>query len=265
MSSDVARGIIEPTWNAPARVRAVCTTRQGGVSEGPYASLNLAEHVGDDAAHVAANRALLRTALGLPSEPLWLSQVHGCDVHLPDAAAPYPAQAGPCAADAAVASQPGQVCVVMTADCLPVLLCDAQGCAVAAVHAGWRGLLEGVIEAAVAHLRVRLGLASAGPIMAWLGPAIGPDAFEVGAEVLDAFCARDAGAAAAFRPGAGARFFADLYLLARQRLQAAGVRDISGGDYCTLSDPERFFSYRRDGRTGRMASMIWIAPLADAG
>lgn len=260
MSTELARGIIEPSWEAPARVRSLCTTRQGGVSQGPYASLNLAEHVGDDLDLVAANRRLLRQALALPGEPFWLTQVHGREVQLLESGDASGHQSLTCEADAAVTTEPGGVCVVMSADCLPILLCNACGTAVAAVHAGWRGLLVGVIEAAVQRLRELDSQASEHRLMAWLGPAIGPDAFEVGSEVYQQFCERDAGAAAAFKPGANGRYMADLYDLARQRLAASGVQDISGGAFCTWSDPERFFSYRRDGRTGRMASMIWIEP-----
>jgi hypothetical protein len=205
--------------------------------------------VGDDPGRVALNRARVREQLDLPAEPLWLRQVHGCEV--------AQASEGPagCTADAAVARGPGQVCAVMTADCLPVLLCDRRGRAVAAVHAGWRGLAAGVVEEAVAAL-------GTGPdqVLAWLGPAIGPDAFEVGPEVRDRFLASDREAAKAFRPGAGDRWLADLYTLARRRLDAVGVQAVYGGGFCTYSEADRFFSYRRDGSTGRMASLIWLAP-----
>lgn len=237
---------IEPDWPAPSGVRAAATTRLGGASLGPYASWNLGDHVGDDPAAVAANRRLLRERLGLPAEPLWLRQVHGCNV----------AQAGGCEADAAVAFAPGQVCAVLTADCLPLLFCDRSGTRVAAVHAGWRGLAAGVIEAAVA----RLGVAP-GELLCWLGPAIGPDAFEVGDEVRQAFLAQGlAGAEAAFRASPSGRWLADLYALARIRLRAVGVPGVWGGGLCTYADGERFFSYRRDGLTGRMASLVWIEP-----
>ncbi|MCF7985342.1 MAG: peptidoglycan editing factor PgeF [Thiohalocapsa sp.] len=249
---------LEPDWQAPPNVRAAASTRAGGVSSGPFESLNLAAHVGDDPARVAANRARLAATLELPSEPTWLEQVHGCDVHVLEAAAAggKPArstEAMPAVADAAVTSTPGRVCAVLTADCLPVLLCDRAGTAVAAVHAGWRGIAGGVIEAAVARI---------GPppqeLMAWLGPAIGPEAFEVGPDVYDCFCAHSEAAATAFRPGTGDRFFADLYELARQRLAASGILAVAGGRYSTVADTDRFFSFRRDGRTGRMASLIWL-------
>jgi len=243
---------IEPDWDAPPQVRALTTTRAGGVSNGPYHSLNLAGHVGDDPVLVARNRARLRSAVGLPAEPAWLEQVHGCGVcRLGDAGAGTDAARR--RADAAVAAGPGGVCAVLTADCLPVLLCSDDGSVVAAAHAGWRGLLDGVVEAAVA------GMARPPQrLMAWLGPAIGPDAFEVGDEVRAAFCERMPGAEAAFRPSPAGRWLGDLYELARRRLDAAGVGRVAGGGLCTHEDSARFFSYRRDGVTGRMASLIWI-------
>jgi YfiH family protein len=260
--------LIVPRWQAPSHVRAVTSTRRGGVSRGAFAGLNLGDHVGDDPARVAANRALLREALRLPAEPLWLEQVHGCKVidgleagALRVASGAAGAGVGETSgarcptADAAVAREPGQVAVVMTADCLPVLLCDDGGAVVAAAHAGWRGLLDGVIEATVAAMRV-----PADQVHAWLGPAIGPSSFEVGPEVRERFCALSAEAAAGFAAGVDGRWLADLYLLARQRLASIGVQRISGGEYCTFLDQQRFFSYRRDGRSGRMASLIWMEP-----
>jgi YfiH family protein len=238
---------IEAAWPAPPSVRALTSTRCGGVSRGSYASLNLAEHVGDDPAAVRANRQGLREALGLPAEPMWLQQVHGCDVV--ELATAHAA----CAADASVARAPGQVCAVLSADCLPVLLCNRAGTRVAAAHAGWRGLLAGVIESALDAMR-----SDGEDVLCWLGPAIGPAAFEVGDEVRRAFVARDSGAQAAFRPASGGRWLADLYALARMRLQARRVLSVSGGEWCTVSDAQRFFSYRRDGASGRMASLIWI-------
>jgi polyphenol oxidase len=240
---------IEPDWPAPPGVRCGCTTRLGGVSRGPYASLNLADHVGDDPQCVERNRALLREHLSLPSDPLWLRQVHGCEV------ARGGADRSGCEADASVATGPGLVCAVLTADCLPLLLCDRAGTRVGAVHAGWRGLAAGVVEAAVASMAI-----APADLLAWLGPAIGPDAFEVGDEVRAAFLAYDPGAAAAFRPSSSGRWLADIDLVARRRLLALGVGQVWGGGYCTLTDTERFFSYRRDGATGRMASLIWLQP-----
>jgi YfiH family protein len=246
--------LIAPDWPAPPWVRAYSTTRSGGVSDGPYASLNLGDHVGDLPARVAHNRALLRSHLGLTGEPLWLQQVHGTHVAC---AEPLPAATAPVAraleADGARASTPGVVCVVMTADCLPLLMCDTQGTRIAAVHAGWRGLAAGVVERAVAALQCLPR-----DILVWLGPAIGADAFEVGAEVRGHFVAEHPDAEGAFRPNASGRYWADLTALARQRLARLGVTAVYGGGYCTFSDPARFFSYRRDGVTGRMASLIWL-------
>ncbi len=239
---------ITPNWSAPANVRAVCTTRHGGVSEAPFNSLNLGDHVGDNLYAVERNRAIVGEVLTLPTEPVWLQQIHGVEVCRVDTAACYPQ------ADASVALGKNQVCVVMTADCLPVLFCDKAGTRVAAAHAGWRGLEAGVLERTVTALQC-----DPGDIMAWLGPAIGATAFEVGDEVRAAFMQHDAQAALAFSTTAQqGKWLADIYLLARQRLQAVGVTAISGGDYCTYSDAERFFSYRRDGQTGRMASLIWM-------
>jgi YfiH family protein len=235
-----------PDWQAPARVRALITTRRGGVSKGPYASFNLGTSVGDDPEAVSANRALLRQAL--PAEPLWLRQVHG--THVVDAALAEPGTA----ADASFTLATNTVCAVQVADCMPVLLCDRGGTVVAAAHAGWRGLCHGVIENAVAAMQV-----PASQVLAFLGPAIGPANFEVGPEVRAAFVDRDLDAAECFRPGRGDRWFADLYALARQRLARVGVSNLCGGGYCTVSELERFFSYRRDGVTGRMAAMIWLA------
>ncbi|WP_089728141.1 peptidoglycan editing factor PgeF [Candidatus Thiosymbion oneisti] len=244
---------IEPSWPAPPRVRALCTTRGGGVSTGPFAGLNLADHVGDEPSLVAQNRALLRARLGLCTEPHWLRQVHSCRV------ADAVREPRDCRADAVIAMGPREVCAVLTADCLPLLLCDAAGTRVAAVHAGWRGLAKGIIEATIARLAV-----PPRAILCWLGPAIGPQVFEVGAEVRARFLAQgDEDTKAAFVPAPGDKWLANLYALARERLRACGVDRVWGGEFCTYSDPERFFSYRRDKITGRMASLIWIDP--DAG
>jgi YfiH family protein len=227
-------------------VQALTTTRIGGVSKPPFDALNLGDHVGDLPSTVAENRRRLHEELQLPAEPRWLSQVHGtscCDAATVQTAIE---------ADAQFASQPGVVCAVLTADCLPLLLCDAPGTRVAAVHAGWRGLLNGVIENSVE------AMAAEGEVMAWLGPAIGPTAFEVGEEVREAFVEHDAVAAPAFAPKGQGKWLADIYHLASQRLAACGVERVYGGEYCTYSDPERFYSYRRDGRTGRLASLIWL-------
>ncbi len=240
---------IDAEWPAPPWVRALATTRLGGVSTGPYAGLNLGDHVGDEPQRVARNRALLRQGLRLPAEPIWLRQVHGCAV----------TEAGElavdCEADAIIARGPGRVCAVLTADCLPLLLTDRDGTQVAAVHAGWRGLAGGVIEAAVGRFAT-----PPSSLRVWLGPAIGPGAFEVGAEVREGFLGLSPQAAAAFVPLGQGKWLADLYLLARQRLAGLGVDKVWGGDLCTFGDPGRFYSYRRDGATGRMASLIWIDP-----
>lgn len=238
--------VIVPDWPAPRRVRALFTTRAGGVSAGAYASLNLGDHVGDTAGAVAENRARLRARL--PDEPRWLTQVHGINVARVD-------RAHERTADAAFSRSPGVVCAVLVADCLPVLLCDAGATVVAAVHAGWRGLAAGVVEAAVAATET-----DPARLLAWLGPAIGPDSFEVGDEVRAAFLARDARAAFAFAPRDNGKWLANLYLLARQRLAACGVRAVCGEPACTFSEPQRFFSYRRDRDTGRMAACIWLQP-----
>jgi YfiH family protein len=233
-----------PDWPAPAHVRALQTLRTGGCSPAPWASFNLGDHVGDEPARVAANRAELRRQL--PAEPLWLQQVHGTVV-VDAAQAPQATTA-----DASFANEPDQVCAVMTADCLPVLFCDRAGSVVAAAHAGWRGLLDGILESTIAAMQ-----RPPADLLAWLGPAIGPERFEVGGEVRAAFVAHDAQAAGSFRQH-GDKWLADIYSLARQRLQAAGVTNIHGGGRCTVSDAERYFSYRRDGVTGRMATLIWL-------
>ena len=238
---------IEPAWPAPPQVRALTTTRRGGTSSGAYASLNLAAHVGDRPDCVARNRALLIRQARLPAEPLWLEQVHGCEV------VDIGAGTAGGRADAAIARGAGRVCAVLTADCLPLLLCDRAARAVAAVHAGWRGLAAGVIEAAVARLAVPRQ-----DLLCWLGPAIGPGAFEVGHEVRRRFVRQDAAAASAFRLRDNGRWLADLYALARLRLTTLGIGSVHGGGRCTYSEAQRFFSYRRDGATGRMASLIWI-------
>ncbi len=239
--------LILPDWPLPAGVKACSTTRHGGVSLSPYDSLNLGTHVGDEERSVADNRQRLVVGAGLPQMPVWLEQVHGTRVVRLDGQTPADLQA-----DAVYSNIPGQVCAVMTADCLPVLFCSQAGDEVAAAHAGWRGLCNGVLEQTLAAFT-----AEPGSISAWLGPAIGPQQFEVGPEVRAAFIAVDAAAATAFIPQ-GDKFLADIYLLARQRLQRAGVHAIYGGDRCTVSEISHFFSYRRDGITGRLASLIWV-------
>jgi YfiH family protein len=236
-----------PDWPLPEGVHALQTTRVSGVSRAPWNSFNLGDHVGDCAEDVAANRALLNAVL--PSQPTWLQQVHGVAVFDADTAV-QSTQAPQ--ADAVLSRQPGRVCAIMTADCLPVLFCERNGSVVAAAHAGWRGLRAGVLEETLAAMRV-----PPSQVTTWLGPAIGPASFEVGAEVRQAFLADDPAAALAFVAGAGGRHLADLYLLARQRLQRAGVTAIHGGNTCTFKDAAHYFSYRRDGVTGRMATLIW--------
>ncbi len=240
---------LRPDWPAPARVKALVTTRRGGVSRPPYDQLNLALHVGDEPAAVAQNRSLLRQACGLPAEPFWLQQVHGCEVA--DVASDHRG----CEADAVYSRTPGQVCAVLTADCLPLLLTDRSGSEVCAVHAGWRGLAGGVVESAVSRFA-----AQPRDLLVWLGPAIGPQAFEVGDDVYEAFVGPCADDARAFRRHDQGRWLADIYQLARQRLERLGVGYVGGGDDCTWSQPSRFFSYRRDGVTGRMASLVWLEP-----
>lgn len=246
-----ATDLIIPDWPAPANVRAFFTTRGGGVSRGPYASLNLGAHVGDEPRSVAENRR--RIGALLPGAPVWLNQVHGVNVVRAESLAGSSADVAP--ADASVTAQHALPCAVMVADCLPVLFSTRDGSQVGAAHAGWRGLLNGVLERTVEAL-------GGDPldVIAWLGPAIGPNAFEVGAEVLAAFASAAASDASAFRATSERhdKFLADIYALARARLQRAGLKDIHGGNLCTVSDPARFFSYRRDATTGRMAGLIWI-------
>ncbi|MEH6355020.1 MAG: peptidoglycan editing factor PgeF [Marinobacter sp.] len=248
MNSDLP--LIAPVWPAPASVQAFNSTRQGGVSAAPWDQLNLGDHVNDHPRHVAANRQRLADHLGLPAQRFaWLNQVHGTVVV--EVTAQNLSQLPP--ADASYTREPGTVCAILTADCLPVILCDRQGTIVGAAHAGWRSLCGGVLE----NLITAMG-EPAENLMAWLGPAIGTDQFEVGPEVRQAFINHSPQASSAFasqgaRPG---RYMADIYQLAKQRLQQAGVSSIDGGGLCTVSDSQRFYSYRRDGQTGRMATLI---------
>ncbi len=238
---------IVPEWPAPARVRAFVTTRHGGVSRGEHGTLNLGSRCGDEPAAVARNREIVRAHL--PSAPRWMVQVHGNEVADLDI---YRENDVP-KADAAIASMPGRVATVLTADCMPVLVADLDGKRVGVAHAGWRGMSAGVIENVVRALGV-----PASRVVAWLGPAIGPRAFEVGAEVKDAFERFDPEAADAFQAGAPGKYQADLYLLARQRLRRAGVREVHGGGFCTHGEAARFFSYRRARDSGRMGAFIWL-------
>lgn len=247
-----------PDWPVPGGVRALSTFRTGGSSTAPYGSLNLGAHVGDRAEAVAENRRSLRAAAGLPTEPVWLEQVHGVRVADLDAAL-GPGGDGPVGpADAAFTRLPGRICAILTADCLPVLLASDSGDLVGALHAGWRGLAGGVIEAAVAALTAAGGISAGGRLLAWLGPAIGPKHFEIGTEVREALLAADPGAEAAFVANPQGRFMADLGALARRRLNTSGIDRIYGGGECTFAAADRYFSYRRDGVTGRQATLIWL-------
>jgi polyphenol oxidase len=244
VSGYLAHDWLTPQWPAPARVKCCVTTRVGGISAAPYDSLNLGDHVGDDPVAVAKNRQRLVSLLGC--RPAWLRQVHGVAV----------ARANPAAvleADASWTATPGVACAIMTADCLPALFCDRAGTRVAAAHAGWRGLATGVLESTLDALAC-----APGEVLVWLGPAIGAQAFEVGAEVREAFVGQHAQASEAFRPSHNTgKFIADIYQLARIRLAARGVTAVYGGEFCTYNDP-RFYSYRRSAQTGRFASLIWL-------
>lgn len=243
--SELTQALLFPDWPAPARVRACVTTRSGGVSLSPYESFNLGDHVGDAPAAVAENRRRLTAEFGI--QPAWLKQVHG--VVVADADPGVIAEA-----DASYSDAPGIACTVMTADCLPVLFCDRAGTRVAAAHAGWRGLANGVLEATLKRLAL-----PPEEVLVWLGPAIGPQAFEVGLEVRDAFTTVHPETAQAFVPGAQpGKLMADIYQLARLRLAARGVNAVYGGGLCTVSDP-RFYSYRRTPQGGRFASLVWLA------
>ena len=249
MTSD--NGLV-PDWPAPEHVKAVITLRTGlgvgGISQGAYADFNLATHVGDEPQQVLSNRQLLTTQLNLPSEPVWLEQVHSQEVVRAE-----DAQGRLVKADAAYTSQNQLPCVVMTADCLPLLVTDIQGRCVAAIHAGWRGLAEGIIKTTLDKLPVENK-----ELLVWLGPAIGPQAYEVGDDVRQAFMQRDSNASKAFAQVDEAHWLMDIYQLARQQLKQLGVQQIFGGEYCTYSDETRFYSFRRDQVTGRMASIIWL-------
>ncbi len=265
-ASDPVLPLIAPDWPAPPAVRAAFTLRQGGVSSPPFDALNVgSEQTGDTPDAVAENRRRVRQALRLPAEPSWLIQVHGAGVvNLDDDESPRGgrgapsrepggATAEPRRADAAVTHSPGRVCAIQVADCLPVLLAARDGTAVGAAHAGWRGLAARVLEATVRALGV-------GPpeLLAWIGPGIGAQHFEVGEEVRTALLAVEGGAGRAFVRNARGRWQCDLSAIARRQLETLGLRAISGGGWCTYADPKRFFSYRRDGRCGRMAALVWI-------
>ena len=252
--TNLQASFIKPNWNAPASIQTLVTTRVGGISGAPYDSLNLGNHVGDLPGNVSKNRELLRSYL--PGEPLWLTQVHGTRVSTPSERCSE--------ADAIVSNIPGEVLSIMTADCLPVLFSNQSGTVIGAAHAGWRGLCAGVLENAVKTMRsLSADEDDASEVVAWLGPAIGPLAFEVGQDVVQAFnesgipYSEDAFTSIPQKPG---KYLANLYSLARSRLQSTGVHQIDGGDFCTVTQANQFFSYRRDGVTGRFASLIWIDP-----
>jgi hypothetical protein len=254
MSAQTFSMVITPDWPAPMRVRAASTERGGGVSDGPYTSQNLGLHVGDDAEVVISNRRALMETLGLVTEPLWLEQLHGNIVLDLDSKKTNPAfSRNPPAADGVVTSQLDKPCVIMTADCLPVIFCDTAGTRVGIAHAGWRGLAAGVLSVAVK----RMGI-DPQTLLVWLGPAISQNAYEVGDEVRQALIDFDRGANTCFKPSNAGRWWADLYQLARRSLKAEGVHAIYGGGFCTHTESERFFSHRREAPCGRMATLIWL-------
>ena len=280
---------LEPDWPAPANIHAATTLRTGGVSQGPYSSLNPAAHVGDDPDRVRQNRQIIREMLDLPAEPVWLDQIHS------HRAVKAVKTAVLQQADASYTDEAGVVCAVMTADCLPLLVCSSDGGQIAAIHAGWRGLLAGVISNTVAALQISLNLpaptysgqafskekaspldstglssplckrpvlsltngGARGDLLVWLGPAIGPDCFEVGGEVRDAFLEKSVAFNKAFTEQGNGKWLADIYQLARVELDMLGITHVYGGGFCTVTEQERFYSYRRDTQTGRMATLIW--------
>lgn len=240
---------IRPDWPAPYQVNAHMTLRGEGYSLSPYDYFNLATHVGDDPAHVKLNREKLANDLSLPTEPLWLDQQHTTVVVSADRSySEIPV------ADASYSVLPDHVCAVMTADCIPLLICDQQGTQVAAIHAGWRGLADGVIAATLEKLSAKRS-----DLLVWLGAAIGREAFEVGVEVIEAFTSQSSGLEEHFVVKTEGKFLGDLYAIARYQLSALGVHHVYGGNRCTYSEPTYFYSYRRDGTTGRMASLIWLS------
>ena len=235
---------ITPDWPVPDHIHAATTLRTGGVSQAEFSSLNLADHVNDKLQHVLENRQCIKNMLALPADPVWLQQTHSVQVACAELVTLNPE------ADASYTAKNNIVCTVLTADCLPILLCDQQGTMVAAIHGGWRGLLNGIIENTLSKM-------PASGLMAWLGPAIGAQCFEVGDDVRSAFINKSTQFTNAFKNHVNGKYLADIYQIARIILCDAGVQQIYGGEYCTVSDKERFFSYRRDGQTGRMATMIW--------
>ena len=244
--------ILSPDWNVPNQIKAYVTTRIGGVSLAPYESMNLASHVGDDLQSVLENRKIIKEQLNFPNEPCWLDQVHGTNVMTLKGSAPLITKA-----DAFYTNKKNIVGVVLTADCLPVLITNDTGTEIAVAHAGWKGLLNGVIEETVKQFT-----SAPQTLHVWLGPAIGPEQFEVGDDVREGFLNEGTVTSdkvkQAFKVKSEQKWLADIYLLARQRLEILGVENISGGDFCTVTESEKFYSFRRDGPTGRMASFIWI-------
>jgi len=245
---------IIPDWAAPTKIKALVTTRQGGVSPAPFVSFNIAEHVGDKPENVQYNRQLLKQ--NLPSEPLWLNQIHSTKVVNYNHFEQHPTT-GIINADGSYATEANQVCVVMTADCLPVFICNKQGTIVSVVHAGWKGLLAGIIEQAINKV-IAASQCQAEDIIIWLGPAIGPERFEVGAEVRSAFSDKQTITDCFYKTRTKDKYLADIYQLAIKRLSAMGIENVTQSNYCTYNDEHLFYSYRRDGQTGRMASIIWI-------
>jgi len=257
MISDIKK--IEPSWEMPRPIKAFCSTRVGGVSKPPFDDFNLGLNAGDDPADVMQNRVFLRALL--PSEPMWLKQIHGVTVSTP--ASRQVIGVGPFEADASVTNIPDEVLAVLTADCMPVLFASKNGEVIGAAHAGWRGLSGGVLENTIQAMCDLSSSLSPQDISAWMGPAIGPTVFEVGEDVLEAFSSQSQSILSqAFSPilGQPGKYLADLYTLARDRLNSLGIKQIGGGGFCTFTDEERFFSYRRDKSTGRFASFIWILP-----
>jgi YfiH family protein len=253
-SSYLAASWPDDGFAKPHNVQAFTTLRKGGVSTGDFSEYNLATHVGDNLQTVKTNREKLRTELALPSEPVWLEQVHSNKVIIVDKIDDdKTARTGEIQADASVSARKGAVCVVMTADCLPVFFCNQNGSEVAVAHAGWRGLHAGIISNTVKAM-----FSSPDEILVSLGPAIGPQAFEVGADVLDAFVAKNSLNHSAFVSTKKDFYLCDIYQLARIELQALGITKIAGGDYCTYRDKQQFYSFRRQQKTGRMASLIWL-------
>ncbi|MFV2057970.1 MAG: peptidoglycan editing factor PgeF [Thiohalomonadales bacterium] len=241
--------LIKPDWPAPVNIFACSTTRQGGYSQAPYHHLNLADHVGDDIADVASNREYLSKTLQWVQEPAWLQQTHSVTV-----VELTGTQTLSQPADASYTRKPGQVCVVLSADCLPILVCDRAGRSVAAIHAGWRGLAAGIVEQTLRKLKI-----DSSELLVWFGPAIGPEHFEVGEEVRNIFVSQNEATAAAFQQNSARKYFADIFEIARIRLHALGVNEVYGGHWCTYADSSKFFSYRRDQVTGRIATLISIA------